>query len=124
MTLWRVLHCRTACPRIVVATPRSVPTALAVPLLDTLQTEATLLEKVLEVDTSPGETPSLLWSVTAYFSSEHTRLVHELDAVRALRRRLAAVKFTSVAPTARALSRDGRILQSTPSEVEAAASSS
>ena len=90
---------------------QSVPTALAVPLLDTLQSEAELLEKVLEVDTAQGDTPSFVWWLSTAFSAEHKRLRGELEAVQALQRRLAAVKFTSVAFTARALSDDGRIAQ-------------
>ena len=68
-----------------------------------------MLEKVLEVDTAHGDQPALLWAISTYFSSEHKRLRAELIAVRALQRRLAAVKLTSVAFTARALTADNRI---------------
>ena len=49
------------------------------------------------------------WWLTASLSAEHGRLRDELEAVRTLLRRLDAVKFTSVAFTARALSDDSRI---------------
>ena len=88
---------------------QSVPTALAAPLLDTLQTEVAMLEKVLEVDTSQGDMPIVVWWSLVAFSSEHARLKTELDAVQKLLRRLEAVKFSSVAYTARALSNDTRI---------------
>lgn len=88
---------------------QSIPTALAVPLLDTLHTEAAMLEKVLEVDTSNGDTSQLVFWLRSSFSAEHQRLRDELEAVRTLIRRLDAVKFVSVAFTARALSDDSRI---------------
>ena len=65
--------------------------------------------KVLEVDTSQGDMPLVLWWSLIAFSSEHARLKTELDAVQKLLRRLEAVKFSSVAFTARALSNDPRI---------------
>ena len=73
----------------------SVPTALAAPLLDLLDTEVSILEKVLEVDTSVHHLGPLATFFLSTFVGEHKRLVAELDAVQALRRRIAAVRFTA-----------------------------
>lgn len=57
----------------------AVPTAVAAPLLDTLNTEAMLLEKVLEIDTSQGEQSFVLWRLSTFFSAEHRRLRDEVQ---------------------------------------------
>ena len=71
---------------------RAVPTALTAPLLDTLYTEAKLLEKVLEIDMSQGDRNFVAWRVGIAFSAERRKLRDELEAVRALLRRIKAVK--------------------------------
>ena len=71
---------------------RAVPTAIAAPLLDSLLTEVHLLEKVLEIDYSQGDQNYVVWRVASAFSSELRRLRDELEAVRALKRRIKAVK--------------------------------
>jgi len=71
---------------------RTVPTALAAPILEQLHTEAQLLEKVLVIDLSQGDRSYLLWRAATTFSSELRRLHDELQAVRALLRRIKAVK--------------------------------
>ena len=73
----------------------SVPTALAAPLLDMLDNEVSILEKVLEVDSSVHHLGPLTTFFLATFVAEHKQLVEELDAVQALRRRVAAVRFTA-----------------------------
>jgi len=83
---------------------RAVPTAIAAPLLEKLITEAAQLEKILEADIAPqqhGALRSPIWWLATIFSAEHWRLRDELDAVRALSRRIAAVKFTAIAFAAR-----------------------
>lgn len=70
---------------------RAVPTAQIAPYLHTLDVEASMLEKVLVVDTSQGDAIWLVWFF-ARVLSEHRHLSAELDAVRTLRRRIAAVK--------------------------------
>lgn len=72
--------------------PRTVPTALAAPLLDTLNMEAMLLEKVLEIDLLQGDQNYVVWRAATAFSSDLRRLRDELEAVRALLRRIKAVK--------------------------------
>ena len=73
----------------------SVPTALVIPYLDMLDNEVSILEKVLEVDASINHLGSFGSLMLTLFNGEHKRLVEELDAVQALRRRIAAVRFTS-----------------------------
>jgi hypothetical protein len=71
---------------------RAVPTALANPLLDRLQIEAVMLEKVLSIDTAQGGRPYISWQLLMWLSSEHRNLHRELEAIRALLRRLREVK--------------------------------
>lgn len=61
--------------------PRAVSTATTAPLLDTLNTEALMLEKVLEVDTSQGDQPLLLWLICTVVSAEHRQLRNEASRV-------------------------------------------
>lgn len=81
---------------------RAVPTALAAPLLEKLSTEVEQLEMVLESDASPQHDKfSATWWMASLLSSEHRQLRDELDACRALSRRIMAVKFTAVEYAAR-----------------------
>ena len=48
--------------------------------------------QVLEIDMSQGDRNFLVWKVRSAFSSELRRLRDELEAVRALLRRIKAVK--------------------------------
>ena len=83
-----------------------MPTALAAPLLSTLETEAEQLEKVLEVALVEHEHPrkrdvvsSLLrlTSSARLMREEHTRLLEEIETLKVLRRRVAAVKPSTIA---------------------------
>ena len=75
---------------------RTIPTAIAAPLLDKLRVEVQQLEKVLESDLAPQrDWPPALWWVLTKLSKEHGRLRAEIEEVRALQRRIAAVKFAA-----------------------------
>ena len=81
---------------------RTIPTAVAAPLLDKLRVEVQQLEKVLESDVAPQrDWPPALWWILTQLSKEHRRLRAEMEEVRALLRRIAAVKFASAEFAAR-----------------------
>ena len=82
---------------------RAVPTAVGAPILDRLRTEIEQLAKVLEADTSPSASrrSGLVWYIASCISTEHRRLLVELDDARRLSQRITAVRFTSVAFAAR-----------------------
>ena len=81
---------------------RAVPTAYVAPLLEKLRTDIEHLQHVLEADLAPQHDQAYaVWWLTSLLSSEHRRLREELDAVQALSRRIAAVKFTAVEFAAR-----------------------
>jgi len=73
----------------------AVPTALIAPVLDTLNSELEMLEKVLQVDTGAGTQLELQWWLTRLYSSPRRKLLDELETVQTLLRRIDAVKFTS-----------------------------
>ncbi len=101
---------------------RAVPTAVGAPLLDKLRVEIEQLENVIEADvagaTSHKSPP--VWYVATLLSTEHRRLRDELDDVRRLGQRIAAVRFTSVAFPARGQS---GVRPASPEEAEVRASS-
>lgn len=82
---------------------RAVPTALCAPVLERLRTEIDQLASVLDAATSPSGSrlSPPVWWVAAQVSSEHRRLLVELDDVRRLGQRIAAVRFTSTMFAAR-----------------------
>lgn len=81
---------------------RAVPTAYAAPLLEKLRSEVEQLEKVLESDIAPNENRNkLVWWFASLLSAEHRMLRDELEACRALTRRIIAVRFTAVEFAAR-----------------------
>lgn len=87
---------------------RAVPTAITAPILEVLNCEVELLEKVLEIDTAKGDRASWLWRVRSYLSSEQTRMYDELEASRTLLRRIGAVKkLGSVGYSSTRLTRHG-----------------
>lgn len=81
---------------------RAVPTAFAAPLLEKLRSEVQQLQTVLEADIAPPlDQIRLLWWVASLLSAEHKKLRDELEACKALHRRIIAVKFTAVEFAAR-----------------------
>ena len=87
---------------------RAVPTAYVAPILAKLQTELSLLEDILETDLAPNESLGgqtvagyTLWFFASTASSEHKAMRNELEAVRMLGRRLAAIKYTAIEFAAR-----------------------
>ena len=87
---------------------RAVPTAYVAPILAKLQMELSLLEDILETDLAPNESLGgqtvagyTLWFFASTASSEHKAMRNELEAVRMLGRRLAAIKYTAIEFAAR-----------------------